>query len=740
MARTFPDSPQGVLPPAVLQTFRFLKSLPDNWLVWHHLAPWQKDTPDFLILNAEKQALLVKVSSAATSDAHPVAQMLLLQDDRARLGEAETQVLRAYRGSLQDTALLQGLPFPLAVVFPNIPEHTLAGSRPDGALAWLGKEAIQPGGELAWAGLFDGTPLDGARLEALRSHFTPEVVVPPALTVRGVQGNGVQSNGVQRNDAQSNGALSHTNSTRRLEAGLACFLLDYDQEAALKADLDLDDDGQSLSKDFRLSVVNGVAGSGKTLILLYRLRMLHALYPGKRYLVLTHNRPLIRDMEARFHRLTGSLPGEITWNTFNGWCYNQWPASPRWVSPLGEKPRRDILRSIWMEFFKSPASSSRLPLGSDHSADDHHSLPEGSHPADVGDLPPDGRHLADTRRPPISENMLRSEIDWFKDQVFSAPEEYLTAERRGRGFRLTQEQRLRMFQAIQRYQQVLQQNQQMDWGDVPRRLWEFAQAGKVSLPEYDVVLVDEAQFFAPLWFEIIRRLVKPRSGHLFIAADPTQGFLGRGTSWKSLGLEVRGHTQQLERSYRTTREILSFATLFYRQRIATGQADEDILAADLADMPFGALPEMLPLTSPQDEITRVTNEIAAFASQGMPLKHLLVLHANWHGVDALNTNINRKLGKDKACDPKDQYPGDYVRVTTLNAGTGLESPIVFLVGLNKLFEEEQSLRLSDEEREALIFENTRKVYMAATRAGQRLVFTYVGEMPAMLRGLFNATK
>jgi len=68
-------------------------------------------------------------------------------------------------------------------------------------------------------------------------------------------------------------------------------------------------------------------------------------------------------------------------------------------------------------------------------------------------------------------------------------------------------------------------------------------------------------------------------------------------------------------------------------------------------------------------------------------------------------------------------------------GSGLESAIVFLVGLNSLFEKEHSLRLSDEEREQLMLENTRKVYMAATRAGQCLVFTYVGPLPDVLKGL-----
>ena len=126
-----------------------------------------------------------------------------------------------------------------------------------------------------------------------------------------------------------------------------------------------------------------------------------------------------------------------------------------------------------------------------------------------------------------------------------------------------------------------------------------------------------------------------------------------------------------------------------------------------------------------------------FLRQGYPRNHLLILHANGQGVEALIQAINHRLGTNTAMDPKDTYPGNYVRVTTLNAGAGLESPIVFLVGLRELFEEEQSLRLSDDEREEIIRDNTRKIYMAATRAGQRLVFTYVGDLPAALKEIFK---
>jgi hypothetical protein len=140
-------------------------------------------------------------------------------------------------------------------------------------------------------------------------------------------------------------------------------------------------------------------------------------------------------------------------------------------------------------------------------------------------------------------------------------------------------------------------------------------------------------------------------------------------------------------------------------------------------------------SSPQDEISRVANEVDAFVKKGIPRKHLLILHTNGQGVRAVQEAINRRLGRGAAIDPKDTFPGNYVRVTTLNAGAGLESPIVFLVGLRDLFEEEQSFRLSDEEREILIRDNTRKIYMAATRAGQRLVFSYVGELPTVLKKL-----
>jgi superfamily I DNA/RNA helicase len=289
----------------------------------------------------------------------------------------------------------------------------------------------------------------------------------------------------------------------------------------------------------------------------------------------------------------------------------------------------------------------------------------------------------------ITESMLLGEIDWLKDQLPMTRKAYLSASRRGRGFALNVERRKQVWGAMKKYQETLQANGDLDWGDVPRRLWKFVQDKTVDLPKYDFIMVDEAQFFAPLWFRIIQEVLRSENAHLFLVADPTQGFLGRRTTWKSLGMEARGRSHQLKHSYRTTREIMHFATMFYRLRLRN-EKDEEILVPDMLNMPNGVFPQIIALSSAQDEIARVANEVAEFLKQGCLRKHLLLLHANGSGVQMLVEAINQRMGNDVAMDPKKTYPGNYVRVTTLNAGAGLESPIVFLVGLRELFDEQKA--------------------------------------------------
>jgi superfamily I DNA/RNA helicase len=658
MARMLPNLPLGALPPETLKVFQRLKRLPDSFCVWQRLPQDGQRGPDFLILDADRRALLLAVSTATPREARAGRQGDLFEPG-APLGAGEGQVLTDFIAQLPLPADLMGR----AVCFPNLAEADLAAAEPalPAEVHRAGTAELAPEGVADWVASALGPPLPDAAAEQLRRAFSPEVVVPPQLTVRARRDRGT--------DAQ-----------------LSRYSLSYDQEWALKHDLALSDEARAAADNVGVQLISGAAGSGKSLILLYRARLLRRFFPRKRLLVLTHNRPLIRDLEARYRRLDEDSTA-IEWRTFHGWCRAHWPEGEPYREPLGAQRRLALVDRVRRE------------------------------------------HLAGST---ISTQQLADEIDWVKDQLITSREGYLAADRAGRGFALSAAMRERVFAAVVAYQQTLGAQGLYDYGDVPRGLWRALDTGRARLTPYDVVLIDEAQFFAPIWFEILKRALAP-GGQFFLVADPTQGFLKRRHSWQASGLEVRGRTQRLARSYRSTRAILDFATQLYRLRLPD---DGDALIAQNArSATAGIPPELIALSSEQDETTRVVNEIAALRTRGVPLAHILVLHSAWDGVERVLGRLRQAFGADAAVNPREVSPGAQIRVCTINAATGLESPIVFLMGAHRLWEAEGSIWLGEEERAELIRDNTRKLYMAITRAGQRLVMTYVGSVPEALRHL-----
>jgi superfamily I DNA/RNA helicase len=242
------------------------------------------------------------------------------------------------------------------------------------------------------------------------------------------------------------------------------------------------------------------------------------------------------------------------------------------------------------------------------------------------------------------------------------------------------------------------------------------------------VFVDEAQFFAPTWLRLVRKAVRPRSGQLFLAADPTQGFLKRRQSWISSGLNVRGHSARLLRCYRNTQEILGFACAFYRHRLPEEEEEVNLPGLDELDgLETGEAPQLLHVDSPQGERARVANEIAAAVRSGANPEHFLVIQSDSAMVTPFIQTLDGCCGKPIGRDLKDYdasaAPGR-VKVSALNAATGLESPVVFLCGLDSLLEREGGLQLDPDQQSELTRDNTRRIYMGMTRASQKLLITH----------------
>ena len=654
--------------PLIARLFRVFNQLPDEFTIWCTLPRDFADGPDFLVLQecgeGEYKIGLIKACGLSSEQLVEYRQGHLFsnKDCLGSLNEAERALEEWTRMNLPSSLAAF---VPQIVVFPKLEEgdmELLASIRETSKL-WLNRDELQ-GTEFVGriGGLLRRSSAD--EVVTVRVAFSPESKLPRQFCPSASLPLGSVSTDVD---------------------GL---LLDYDQEYAAKANLQSNLETEALSRDFSLNLLNGVAGSGKSLIILCRAKLLEKLFPKKSILVLTHNQPLICEMRRRYQNLDGQgrCGGNVKFLTFYQWCRMLWPKSLEWKNPISERARLRVIAEVCVR-----------------------------------------RKMPQTMSIPT----IADEVRWCKDRLIFSVEDYLKADRSGRGYALNEQMRRMIYQIMEEYQGELAKLGRIDWEDIPRELHKQFETNALPYPQYDSILIDEAQFFAPLWFDIIRKSIKANSGSLFIVADPTQGFLKRGNSWLSLGLSVRGRAKKLTRSYRTTRQIMLYAISFYQARV--GRGEEEVAEPDLSAMPEGKAPQIAIVRSLQDEVTRTINEVSELINRSISPSQILIIHPDWKVVRNIVQRLRSKFGTAIADEAKQSSGGNAIVVCSLYSVTGLERPIVFLLGSASLIEKEGNPELNPAELKELTINNTRCLYMAMTRAGQRLFMTYVGELPPALR-------
>jgi hypothetical protein len=504
-------------------------------------------------------------------------------------------------------------------------------------------------------------PLSQRCAQALLGRFFPEAEIAPEQTTQRFRG------------------LDNSARLRR-------FFLDSQQEWAVKLDLDLPDEQAQASTNFSLRLVNGVAGSGKTLIAVHRALLLTELFPAQRVLLLIHNTPIVADLLDRLRRTRGALPPHLEVMTFFAWATRQWQRM----------------------FGHWPEMSNDLPA-----LVHHHRLrwPELK----------------------IDDGPLVDELAFIDESLIGSPQEYLAANRSGRGFALRAGEREPIWALREVVAAALRKRGELAWSALPAAIV-AATRRHGALERREHILIDEAQFFAPSWFAVVKLSLAPR-GQLFLCADPKQGFMRHRLSWKSAGLDVAGRTKKLSRSYRTTRTLLESASAMV-DSLAPDETDDEV-QPDYAGMETGVRPLLLYAPSPQDAMDRLVNEIDVLAGEGLPLDAFLVVFGDNVNRRALYAQLARRLGARRVWQlnegaQKKAPPGndgaDCLRVAYLDTATGLEGIVVFLIGIESLFAG------SDDERRD---DRLRKLYMAMTRAGQKLVLLSSRRLPAAMEALFD---
>lgn len=666
MARIIPSNPRGKPDKAFTAFFKVLRKLPDDFTAWLPLGEEKGRLPQVFLVWRERHAFLIQVAATSQQLAESALQGELFGAPEVfrpeDLGKPESDVMEDFITRSSDVlGPLEGeLPLKRLVVFPNVSEGTVDEvvmlRSEEAGTSYLGLRQIDNDRFARRLEALALAAMPSPQLSHLRRLYTPESEIPDSFVTRGP---------LQRNTG----------------AGLPTRFLDFDQEWCVKNDLDLPTQQEGIAKEAPTAVrlVTGVAGSGKSLVLLYRALLAARLHPDARILVLTHNRPLRFELERRSKSFKDA-PKNLTCLTFFQWANDCLPI---------------IAEERWM-----PARTERC----------------------LTRLKQDLQSLAR-----LSPAFLADEIGWIKDQRLMTRDLYLGADRTGRGTSLRAAQREEIWELFRLYQNELVKEKATDWHNIALRFHEAAVTERsLGFPRFDAVLIDEAQFFAKIWFEIVTSAIKP-GGHLFLAADPAQGFLRRRQSWIAAGIDVRGRTTRLSQAYRNTRAILSYARDFYEGRVGADENEADLNVPDEAVLNAipeeGEQPVSLLVANAQDEIARAVNEAAALMAGGLLPGKLLVIHADGRLEGALRSALEKKLGISNVHDAKTgPLPdGCFCSLTTLNAATGLEAPVVILLGVSRLLESEGDVRLSDDERAEMKRDHTRMLYVGFTRAGQRLI-------------------
>jgi hypothetical protein len=429
----------------------------------------------------------------------------------------------------------------------------------------------------------------------------------------------------------------------------------------------LSEEAISVAEDNNLRLVRGIAGSGKSLVLERRVRFVREKQPELKLLVMAFNEQLEKNLRLRIDDDTVEV------HTFHSVCARIIRTANRdWRGPSS---LRGWLQHYWGGYIEEQG---------------------------------------------MSVDFVSEEIGWRKDIDLIDNMKYLVSKRAGRGVPLIEEKRQiinEIFDDYRKYQDGLRLKNQLweDWHDVPalamRALKENPNHDLLGF--YDVILLDEAQDFAPTWIAVVRKLLR-EGGTLFICDDPTQS-LFRQFSWKQKGIEVRGRTRILRVPFRSTREINLAAHALVEADALLGTSPDIVKPLlDSPDIQTGKMPLLASCSKKDVEERFVQREIEELCASGISGDQIAILCHNGKDIDRWAWMKN-KYG---------------ITVMSFDKMKGLEYRAVFLPGLETAFVIKDKLN-----REHNISKNRQRVFTGMTRARQLLALSHLGDLPPELEAI-----
>ncbi len=455
---------------------------------------------------------------------------------------------------------------------------------------------------------------------------------------------------------------------------------------------------------FRLS---GGAGTGKTVVLLHRARMLARSNPSSRVLVTTFTTNLAAQMRDDLARLDPELPVTDDLGSAGVRVIGIDALASAILKRAGTGIGPDAEAVLGVA---TTAVTGRTPNTAWQAALD-----------DAGaDLPEELRSdafLAAEYATVVLPNLITDRQAYYK------------VRRPGRGVALTRAKRAAVWDVIESYRVKARIEGTVDFSEAASLAAAHCRRQGQESGHYivDHVLVDEGQDLSPAHWHLLRALAAEGTNDLFIAEDSHQRIYGQRLVLSAYGIRIVGRSQRLTLNYRTTAQNLAWAVNVLEGGEFLDLEESAEESSDYRSARSGPVPRLIPCATLTDELDAAAHLVGEWLDGGVTPETIAILVRYSSERDRVANGLGEREVSIRAVDRGAIKPGQPVVMTMHRAkGTEFSRVLLFGVAEDSMPGRSKEQEYSPEAAADALLRERSLLYVAATRARDELAVSWTG--------------
>ncbi|MGF9660522.1 3'-5' exonuclease [Arthrobacter crystallopoietes] len=468
------------------------------------------------------------------------------------------------------------------------------------------------------------------------------------------------------------------------------------------------------SGSFRLS---GGAGTGKTVVLLHRARMLAKAGRQARIVLTTFTTTLAQSLDAGLTKLDPDIarsnalgvPGVLVGGVDG--------LVSKVIHGASDTEQREAMKDVF-------GIEGAIPGKVLDAIDARHQWE-----AAIRDTPHQlGNELANSI-------FLQQEYETVVLPNFiSVKDDYVTVPRAGRGTPLNRSKRLDVWKIIEHYRYLNRIEMTCSFVELAHLATAVLRQRSAHGQERvaDHVLVDESQDLHAGHWVFLRELSDPRPDDLFIAEDSHQRIYGQKVPLSRFGISIVGRSRRLTLNYRTTQQNLAYALGLLKGANITDMEDDAVPENSYTSARVGPKPEERSAPTAAGELDTLAEYLTHWRKEGVALENVGVLVRANYQIGKVIEGLRERGIESRTASGKGE--SGVPSVMTMHRSKGMEFIRVVLFGISdySLPPQHQISNLAVAERTDALMRERSLLYVAATRARDGLVVTWNGKPSELL--------